>query len=207
VEDAEGQQVSAPVKGTMEDGSWHFHVAPRADSSPGRIVLRLRRDGLDERAGLPLDGHGHEHGHSIHEGVQTALLDANGNAQGYVEVKLHDDKGDLELWIARDAALTEPIDLPTDAVVEIRFIDVGDRVAKLRIRDSVENPDEDGHPNLRDGRTNYFIYPGEDGEDSDWLKGADFSSIVVVSFELDGTAYESEEFVLVPHTHAKGEGH
>ena len=56
VEDKEGTQLSAPSKGTIEGSALHFHVTPRASENPPvRVVLRLRADGIDERAGLPLD--------------------------------------------------------------------------------------------------------------------------------------------------------
>ncbi len=64
VEDRTGRQLCAATKGSLEGGALHFHVTPRkAEGSPFRVVLRVRTDGTDERASLPLDGHGHEHGH------------------------------------------------------------------------------------------------------------------------------------------------
>ena len=62
VEDKVGTQLSAPAKGDLEGAGLHFHVLPQdAAKTPSRVVLRVRADGKDERAGLPLDGHGHEH--------------------------------------------------------------------------------------------------------------------------------------------------
>jgi hypothetical protein len=37
--------------------------------------------------------------------------------------------------------------------------------------------------------------------------GAKFQSVVRVAFSAGGTAYTSEEFMLVPHTHADGSAH
>ena len=203
LEDATGSQVSAPAKGDVEEGRWHFHVTPRDGSEPSRVVLRLRHAGSDERAGLPLSGHGHEHAASVHGGVPAAFHDSDGAVAGHLELKLHDDKGDLELWLAHDAQMSQPFDLPLEATLVVKFIDVDDREAVLRVRNTEQNEDEDGTPSIRQGRTNYFIYPGESGEDSSWLQGAEFSSIVQVTLLEGGASYQSEEFVLVPHTHGE----
>jgi len=208
VEDQGSTQASAPSKGTVENGRLHFHVTPRADTKPFRVIVRLRADGgIDERGGLPLDGHGHEHGASPHEGVVAAFKGPDGALAGHLELKLHDDKGDLELWLAKDAKISQPFDLPLDAVVRVTFIDVKGKVVELRVRNATKNEDEDGTANVRNGRTNYFIFPGETGADAKWLMGVKFASIVRLTFKVDGQDHASEEFMLVPHTHADGQGH
>lgn len=208
VEAQEGGPASAPAKASVEAGKLHVHVTARADAPPlKRIVLRLRYADLDERGSLPLDGHGHEHGPTPHEGVVAAFHGPEGVLAGHLELKLHDDKGDLELWLAKDAAITAPFDLPLAAAVRVQFVDVGNRVVELRARNAAKNEDEAGVANVRDGRTNYFIFPGDTGADAAWLVGAKFASIVKVTFEADGRSYTSEEFMLVPHTHADGHGH
>ena len=209
VEQEDGSQASAPAKGSVEKDHLHFHVTPRADAKGlKRVVLRLRADGgVDERAGLPLDGHGHEHGVTPHEGVVAAFRGADGTAAGHLELKLHDDKGDLELWLAKDVKITQPVDLPLDSVVRVEFTDVGNRVVELRARNKAKNEDEDGTGNVREGRTNYFIFPGETGADAQWLMGTKFSSVVRVRWGAAGAEFTSEEFMLVPHTHADGSGH
>lgn len=200
VEDEAGTQLSAPAKGDREGAGLHFHVVPRAGKeTPHRVVVRLRSGETDERAGLPLSGHGHEHHDGPHDGM-LASFEAGG-AAGYLELKLHDDKGDLELWLARDEKISQPYDLPLSSGIEVEFIDVGGRKVTLRPRNTEQNEDEDGNPNIRGGRTNYFIYPSREGEDATWLQGKEFSSIVVVRFEADGQNVESEEFVLKPHVH------
>lgn len=208
VEAQEGGPASAPAKASVEGGRLHVHVTARADAPPlKRIVLRLRYGAIDERGSLPLDGHGHEHGPTPHEGVVAAFHGPEGVLAGHLELKLHDDKGDLELWLATDAAIKTPFDLPVTATVRVHFVDVGNRIVELRVRNTAGNEDEAGVPNVRDGRTNYFIFPGETGADAAWLVGAGFASIVKVTFEAGGRAYTSEEFMLVPHTHADGHGH
>ena len=200
VEDKAGTQLSAPAKGSVEDSALHFHVTPRkSETTPARVVLRLRSEGTDERAGLPLDGHGHEHIEGPHSGVPARFT--TGGGTGQLELKLHDDKGDLELWLYQDAAFSKPFDLPVSATIEIEFIDVDDRKITLRPRNTEKNEDEDGNPNIRDAGTNYFIYPSQEGEDASWLKGKTFQSIMIVRFTNDGKKSSSEEFVLKPHVH------
>ena len=201
VEDKNGTQLSAPSKGAIEGSTLHFHVTPRdSETPPVRVVLRLRANGIDTRAGLPLDGHGHEHKEGPHHGIPATFSGA-GPSAGHLELKLHDDKGDLELWLYQDAEHSKPFDLPLAASVEIEFIDADGRKVSLRPRNTEKNEDEAGEPNVRDGGTNYFIYPSKEGEDASWLKGKAFQSIVIVRFSLDGKESVSEEFILKPHVH------
>ena len=91
--------------------------------------------------------------------------------------------------------------MPLDAGVEIELVDVGGRKITLRPRNQTENEDEDGNANIRDGKTNYFIFPGQSGEDASWLEGEEFQSIVIVRFSRGDQPFVSEEFVLKPHVH------
>lgn len=200
IESQDGTQLSAAEKGLPGGDRLHFHCTPRkSDAPPHRVVLRLRQDGSDERASLPLDGHGHEHVEGPHHGIPAAF--SGGDQKGHLELKLHDDKGDLELWLSSDDKHEKPFDLPLDGTVEVEFVDVDGRKVTLRPRNTTQNEDEDGKPNIRDGKTNYFIYPSKEGEDASWLQGKKFQSIVVVRFESGEKAFVSEEFVLKPHTH------
>jgi hypothetical protein len=150
--------------------------------------------------------HGHAHA-TPHDGVVAILNDDSNNAAGFVELKLHDDKGDLELWLGKDREMDEPIDVPADTVIRVTFTDLAGKTAELRVRNNQQNEDEDGTANLRNGKTNYFIFPGNSGQDPTWLMGADFRSNVKLTFTVDGKSYASEEFLLVPHTHADGHTH
>jgi len=200
VEDQAGTQLSAPAKGTVEKSGLHFHVTPRkAETAPVKVVLRLRSGGTDVRAKLPLDGHGHDHVEGPHHGIPARFAGDGGG--GHLELKLHDDKGDLELWLYQDETSSKPFDLPIGGMVEVEFVDVDGRKISLRPRNIEKNEDEDGNPNIRSGNTNYFIYPSKDGEDASWLKGKAFQSIVVVHFTSDGNEFVSDEFVLKPHVH------
>lgn len=143
----------------------------------------------------------HSHGEGAAHGPHDGALGALAGGHGFVELKLHDDKGDLELWLARDAAISEPIDLPLDAQPVVTFLDKDSKTATLAVRNREHNEDENGTPNIRDGRTHYFVFPGDSGEDAQWLEGKDFESRVVVRFEHEGQTLESEPFVLAPHGH------
>lgn len=121
--------------------------------------------------------------------------------KGYLELKLHDDKGDLELWLGQDPRMATPFDVPVGTVVSVTLLDRGDRRVELRVRNSERNEDEAGTPNIRASRTNYFIFPTRDDEDASWLRGKDFSSRTTVEFEAEGKRYRSPVFLLHPHHH------
>jgi hypothetical protein len=138
-----------------------------------------------------------EHVHGPHDGLVAQFFSGE-EFPGRVEIKLHDDKGDLEVWLSTDEA--KPFDLPVTASIEIEFLDESKKVT-LRPRNTVKNEDEGGQPNIRDGKTNYFIFPSKSSEDASWLKGKDFKALVVVRFESDGKKYQSVNLELEPHTH------
>jgi hypothetical protein len=156
--------------------------------------------------------HAHDHdegAHGPHDGVVAAFGPSSKDrgATGWIELKLHDDLGDLELWIAKDEGITRPFDLPVGATVKVLFHDKDAREVTLAVRNREKNEDEDGVANLRGDRTNYFIFPGETGADAKWLRGADFQARVTVSFTHDGTAYATKVFELRPHTHGAHDDH
>lgn len=139
-----------------------------------------------------------------HTGLVVPLKGTDGST-AYAELKLHDDKGDLEIWLARDAAITEPLDINLDSVIAVAFPEL-DKNTELRVRNREKNEDEDGNPNIRGGLTHYFIFPGETGADASWLVG-EFRSQAVIRFTDGALGYESEPFTLVPHAHGEGEHH
>lgn len=152
----------------------------------------------------PQGGHGHDHGHEEGgKGVVSKFSGPDGADAGHLELKLHDDKGDLELWLARDEKFAVPFDLPLDTKVTITFLDKDGRTVELAVRNRDRNEDEDGKPTVREGKTNYFIFPGGSGQDASWLKGEGFVARVRVSFEAAGKAYKSSNFDLRPHTHGE----
>lgn len=140
----------------------------------------------------------HEHAENVgrHHGI-LAPFEGEG-ASGVIELKLHDDKGDLELWVTTDGKA--PFDLPLDSVVQVKFT-AQNKTVPLVVRDKDRNEDEAGNANNRDGKTNYFIYPGDTGADAAWLQGKAFKAMVTVSFTRDGKPYSTKEFELTPHVH------
>lgn len=137
-----------------------------------------------------------------HGGRLAALLDASGQPAAWAEVKLHDDKGDIELWLASDPRMTQPHDLPLETSPTLAFPQPNKTIT-LQVRDTTTNPDEEAHPNIRNGRTNYFIFPGKSGQDPAWLKGATFSQDAQLAVGL----LKSATFKLTPHSHASDHPH
>ena len=154
----------------------------------------------NQASGSTNETHTHAHTHGSHDGV-VASFQGGPATSGHLELKLHDDKGDLELWLGQDDKLKTPFDLPLDATIEVAFTGKDARKVTLRPRNRSQNEDESGQPNIRNGKTNYFIFPSQPGEDASWLKGKEFKSRVVVRFTRDGSVFTTQEFTLAPHTH------
>jgi hypothetical protein len=178
-------------------------VADFSGTVTGEVNGKPAMGEFDESAA----GHGHSHAATPHDGVVTELKFDSGENAGFIELKLHDDKGDLEAWLFADSQLSEPLDIPADGVINVAFKDVPGKTATLSVRNNQQNEDEDGKPNLRNGMTNYFIFPGDSGQDPSWLMGKDFQSKVIASFTVGNGHYTSNEFTLIPHTHADGHAH
>ena len=134
-----------------------------------------------------------------HHGLVSAFYSPEGKVSGYLELKLHYDQGDLELWLAKDRNIKHPFDLSLESTVTVTFLDHWGKSATLRIRNTNKNEDEDGNRNIRDNRTNYFIFPGTNGAESKWLMGKGFKASVVLSFSHENTTFGSDIFTLVPH--------
>merc|ERR1712188_152031 len=139
-------------------------------------------------------------GAPANDGILSPLEDADGKVVGFIELKLHDDAGDLELWLCKDGAMSEPLDLPADTTITVTFATHDNRSVKLNVRNNEENEDEDGNPTMRDGKTNYFIFPGESDQDPEFLVGEKFRSTTTVTFTSEGKTYTAPPFILVPHS-------
>lgn len=151
---------------------------------------------LMEESGMP-----HLHKGEGPNGGYLHLLTADGSDTGQVEIKLHDDAGDLEVWLTRGQTGDQPLDLPLETVIRIDFPEMEGRSVELRVRNTDKNEGEDGVSTIRDKLTNYFIFPGESGADAAWLMGKEFSTPVTISFSANGTTYEAGPFELKPHVH------
>lgn len=144
------------------------------------------------------DSHAHEE--TPHHGVMEIIWSGQKKI-GYAELKLHDDKGDLELWLSSDKEGTTPLDLPLNSEITITFSELEDKKVTLRVRNSDKNEDEDGKANIREGKTNYFIFPGDTGADATFLMGKEFVSKVVIFYKNGEVRNVTDEFELRPHTH------
>ena len=148
-----------------------------------------------ETAGVP---HPQTEGHGPHDGCLADLVNEAGDVIGQVELKLHGDAGDLEAWLV-DASGASPLDLPLDTSIAVEFMDKDGRRIELRPRNLETNEDEEGNPNIRDGHTNYFVFPGETGAPSDWLKGSAFQTRVTLRYRVEESEIATAPFVLAPH--------
>ena len=151
---------------------------------------------LIEAAGMP-----HIHANEgPNSGFLYPVFDHTGNQTGTIEIKLHDDAGDLEVWLKRGGYEGDAWRLPTATILTLDF-PVLDRNVILAVRDQDRNEDESGASTIIDGNTNYFVFPGETKSDASWLMGADFAAKVELSFGDKTTGI----FVLRPHIHRKDE--
>jgi len=203
LEDGDGGWVCSETKiNSGKDNHYHFHMNTEAGKETAtHLVVRLKKGAdVDARASVPISRHLSAHG--AHDGLTAPFT---GGATGVLELKLHDDKGDLELWLCKDASSKNPLDVPLDTVVEVTFLDRENRTVSLEVRNRVKNEDESGAPSIRDGKTHYFIFPGNTDADATWLMGKDFASRVVVKFTVNGAATVSPCFILMPHTHETGD--
>jgi len=191
VQDGKGQRICDPVQGDSHDDHFHFTLMPNAsDADMLAISYGDKVSAISVHPGAaPTSG-----------GIMSPLEDADGKLVGFIELKLHDDAGDLELWICKDGAMSQPLDFPANTSITVTFATHGNRSVQLNVRNDDQNEDEDGNPTMRDGKTNYFIFPGESGQDPEWLQGEKFRSTTTVTFTSESKAYVAPPFVLVPHS-------
>ena len=167
---------------------------PLDDSSMENLVLGLHPviAKLIEAAGMP-----HIHANEgPNGGFLFPIFDSNREQSGTVEIKLHDDAGDLEIWLKRGGYEGDPWRLPTETTLTLNFPALNKSVT-LAVRDQNRNEDESGASTIIEGNTNYFVFPGSTDQDASWLMGADFAAKVELRFEEATTG----SFVLRPHIH------
>lgn len=167
---------------------------PLDDSSLENLILGLHPviAKLIEAAGMP-----HIHANEgSNGGFLFPIFDSNKEQTGTVEIKLHDDAGDLEVWLKSGGYEGDPWRLPTDTTLTLNFLALNKSLT-LAVRDQDRNEDESGASTIIEGNTNYFVFPGSTDEDASWLMGADFAAKVELRFEEATTG----SFVLRPHIH------
>ena len=160
----------------------------------GNLVLGLHPviAKLIEAAGMP-----HIHANEgTNGGFLYPIFDDNGKQTGTVEIKLHDDAGDLEVWLKRGGYEGDPWLVPSKTVLTLNFPALNKRLI-LAVRDHERNEDESGASTIVEGNTNYFVFPGATETDATWLMGADFAAKGELIFENTTTGL----FVLRPHIH------
>ena len=150
-----------------------------------------------------MDAAGMPHIHA-NEGPNSGFLhpvfDADGAQIGTAEIKLHDDAGDVEIWLTQGGFGGEPWRLGVDTTLALTFPDLEQEVI-LAVRDPERNEDESGAATVVDGTTNYFLFPGETGVDASWLMGAEFAALAELQIEENTTG----PFILRPHVHREGD--
>lgn len=189
------------ARGHKEGPGWHLHLEPLDALDP---AWQLHVE-VEDTSGQSHHAHFDTRWAGPNDGIVGKLRQAGNNA-GWIEVKLHDDEGDIEVWLAHDRTMQQPLDLPLDTTITIAFAEQA-REIHLAVRDRETNPDEDGNPTIRNGRTNYFIFPGDTGADPSWLKGEEFRATITVTIPTDQGAITSEAFPLVPHAHDHHDHH
>jgi hypothetical protein len=204
----DGTKLCDPVKGmghATNDGNshWHFNMVPLYPVKKCQgFVLQV---GEKEAIVPHYPGAG-----PCNDGILSVFKAADApDFRGFLELKLHGDAGDLELWLYSSAGRQTswqshtgkpaPFDVPKETVIRLAFPSHEGKTVELRVRNGDKNEDEKGTVNMRDSGTNYFIFPGESGQDPEWLKGEEWRGIVTVAFEVDGKSFGCDPFVLVPH--------
>lgn len=198
----DGTKVCEPAMPEGHDQHWHFNVNPLMPVKKSKFVLRVGEEEavIDYCRGAQ----------PVNDGILSVFkCPADPEWRGYLELKLHGDAGDLELFLYSSAGTATawqssrgkptPFDVPKETVICLTFPSHAGKSIELRVRNMDKNEDEDGTANMRDGGTNYFIFPGETGADPEWIKGEKWRGIVTVTFEAGGKSYVADPFVLVPH--------
>ena len=150
---------------------------------------------LMDAAGMP-----HIHANEgPNSGFLQPVFNAAGEQIGTAEIKLHDDAGNLEVWLTQGGYGGDPWRVGVDTTLAMTFPDL-EREVTLAVRDQERNEDESGNVTILDGATNYFIFPGETGIDASWMMGPEFAARAELQIDESTTG----PFVLRPHVHREG---
>jgi len=188
--DSKGEKVCDPVEGEKHADHSHFSLVPAKPDAQAFVLSNG-----EETSTLSI----HPGASPTQGGIMAVVQTSDGKHVGFLELKLHDDAGDLEMWLCKDGFMSEPLDFPASTSITVTFPTHDNRSVTLAVRNNEQNEDEDGNPNMRDGKTNYFVFPGESDQDPEFLVGEKFRSTTTVTFTAEGTDYIAPPFVLVPH--------
>ncbi|MEM6277895.1 MAG: hypothetical protein AAF733_00350 [Verrucomicrobiota bacterium] len=159
-------------------------------------------EGLHPVAEAILEAAGVPHLHATNgpnKGRLHPVFGGDGMQIGRAEIKLHGDSGKVEVWLTSGGYEGPVWDLPTDSVLTMAFPDLGKRI-RLAVHDSTENRDEGGNVTVREGATNYFVFPAGTEVDTSWLIGPEFAAKAVLDLEVGSTGLVT----LRPHSQGKG---
>jgi len=138
-------------------------------------------------------------------GAIAGFTGPDGKPAGLAKLWLGDRTGELEVWLATTKGMT--FDVPLDTVIQVKMIDKKGRTVELRIKDKKLNHFEDAKSNIRNGKSNYFVFPGDREVDVRWLASPIFRAVCVVSFTVDGKRYTTQSFALTTPQAAHGHSH
>ena len=193
LQNPDGEKLCDPVSSEDHDQHWHFKVTPLVPVKKSQFMLKC---GAEEVAVDWARGH-----QPCNGGILSVFKVAGGARCGFVEIKLHGDAGDLEVFLYTKAENNKPkpFDIPKETVITLAFPNHENKTVTCAVRNMDQNEDEDGKANMRGNGTNYFIFPGESGQDPEWLVGEKWRGLVTVAFKAEGKAYACDPFVFVPH--------
>jgi len=148
----DGTKLCEPVAGDGHDtgdgpGHWHFNVQPLHPVKKSHFVLQVG----EEEAILDV-----ARGAAPYQDGILSVFKVAGAAErcGFLELKLHGDAGDLELYLYKSAGVhtgwqshtgkSEPFDVPKDTTIRLTFPSHPGKSVELRVRNGDKNEDEDG---------------------------------------------------------------
>jgi hypothetical protein len=185
--------LSTVSRAEREGDAWHVHIEP----------MNVLPVGEKLRVQVTIDGKTHVvSADPIYAGAHGGVLApfTVGTRRGFIELKFDPNTAELELWIANDHAIKRPIYLPADAEVMVS-LEAPAHHLRLVLRDRERNEDFNGTPNMRDGKTYYFTFPGDSDEESSWLMDDEIDTPATVTFVIDGEPVVVGPFRLVKEQH------
>lgn len=97
------RRISPPVEGEGHDSHFHYMVTPTSSDAETLAISYS-----DQVSTISI----HPGAAPASDGILSPLECVDGKTVGFIELKLHDDAGDLELWLCSDGAMSKPLDFP-----------------------------------------------------------------------------------------------